>query len=156
MPGMSNKTSPKARQRVKLPVGWVGYLIHVRPATSFDFHFESSTGAMRPLRLERGALETEVGDTSTAITSFRAVAYPEVAETQVGFYTSPDSVPMTAEADVSVYGSVSGDSFVCTSEGSWNGLVVTVTVFRVNSDGSITQIIQQNIQDANQHRYQIP
>jgi len=138
-----------------VPNGFVGYILALQPATDFDFQSKSSAGALRVMSLERGALES-TGATPTAIDAFRTEAYPPTAATDVGFFTSPDSVSMSAQAFVWVQGSVPGDTLVCTSLGSWNGLAVTFTLSRENADGSINQILKETINDAQRHAYPIP
>jgi hypothetical protein len=134
----------------------VQHILTVNPATSFQYRFESSTGARRIIHLERGAVEPP-GASTVPVASFRAGVYPGgPAPTQGGFYTSPDSVNLIAQAILHIEGIVAGDSLICRSLGSWNGLKVTVELFREYSDGSIGRILHEEIQDADAHTYTLP
>jgi hypothetical protein len=151
----SKGTEPSSGHRPAVPGGWVRYILTVAPATSFDYRFESTAGVKRGLRLERGALESESGQ-SASVTAFRAGVYPAEDAKEGGFYTSPDSVTLTAWAIILTEGVISGDSLVCTSLGSWQGLEVTLKLYRENPDGSISLILTERISDANEHRFPIP
>jgi hypothetical protein len=133
----------------------VRHTVRVEPATSFDFRYASSAGDPRVIHLERGALESLDGSTPQ-VTAFRTVVSPGEKPTSGGFFTSPDSIPLSAEAIILIEGGVSGDSIICRSFGSFAGLKVTLTIFRENSDGSIARILQEEIQDADEHTFAIP
>jgi hypothetical protein len=90
------------------------------------------------------------------VLSFRAGASPGERPTRGGFFTSPDSIPLAAQAIVLIEGGVSGDSIVCRSFGSFAGLKVTLTISRENPDGSVGRILQEEIQDADEHTFLIP
>jgi hypothetical protein len=107
------------------------------------------------IHLERGALESPSGN-SAEILSFRAGVSPGDTPTRGGFYTSPDSVNLRAEAHILIEGGVSGDYVICRSFGSFDGLKVTLTIYRENPDGSIEQILREAIQDADEHKFPIP
>jgi hypothetical protein len=90
------------------------------------------------------------------VIAFRAGVYPGEDPKQGGFYTSPDSVALTAWATILIEGAISGDSLICRSLGSWQGLKVTVKLYRENSDGSISLILTKDVQDADEHNFPIP
>jgi hypothetical protein len=131
------------------------HIVTVQPATSFDYRYESAAGEARVIHLERGALESKDGSPQSAL-SFRAVVSPGEKPTSGGFYTSPDSIPWSAEVMILIEGGASGDSIICRSLGSFDGLKVTFTVYRENQDGSIGQILRKEIRDADKHRFLIP
>jgi len=143
-----------AKTRTLLP-GMVRHMVMVQPATSFDFRYESSGGNARVIHLERGALELEGGN-PPAVTSFRAVVYPGDNPTQGAFYTSPNFIPMIAQAHILIENGIPGDSIICRSYGSSDGLKVTLSIYRETSSGSIGQILKQEIQDADEHKFLIP
>lgn len=145
-PGYTKSRAAQAMERL---------IIKVQPATSFDYRFVSSGGDARIFHLERGALEP-IGGSAQTVLSFRAGAYPGEAPTQGGFFTSPDSIPMTAEAHIVVEEGASGDSIICRSYGSWEGLSVTLTIYREEPDGSIRRILLEEIHDADEHTFVIP
>ena len=138
-----------------VPGGMVEHSLKLQPATGFEFRYESSAGAARVIHLERGALESNTASPSEVL-SFRATVSPAENPTRVGFFTSPDSIPMSAEAIILIEGGISGDSIICRSFGSFDGLRVNLRIFRTNEDGSISRILQEDIQDANEHRFPIP
>jgi hypothetical protein len=142
----------KARTRL---TGMVRHIVTVQPATGFEYRYESSAGNARVIHLERGALESADAQ-SAEVMSFRAGVSPGENPTRGGFFTSPDSIALRAEAHILIEGGVSGDLIICQSLGSWNGLKVTLKVFRENDDGSIGLILQEDIQDANEHSFKIP
>ena len=148
----ANLASAKARA---LPRGMVRHIVTVQPATSFVYRYESSAGNARVIHLERGALEFRGGSPQTVF-AFRAGVSPIENPTTGGFFTDPDSIPLSAEAIILIKGGVSGDSIICRSFGSFDGLRVTLTIFRENSDGSIDRILQEDIQDADEHTFLIP
>lgn len=137
-----------------LKVGAVRHVLTLKPATGFEYHYESASGSPRVLHLERGAVEAG-GLQAAEVLSFRAGVSPSDAPTRGGFYTSPDSVALQAEAHIVIDGGVSGDSLICRSFGSWNGLHVRLQVFRWNPDDSLSLILQEDIQDANEHTFRI-
>jgi hypothetical protein len=138
-----------------LPSGMVRHIVTVQPATSFEYRYESSTGTARVIHLERGALEPQ-GSQPEELFSFRAGVSPGETPTRGGFFTSPDSVNLRAEGHILIEGGVSGDSIICQSLGSYAGLTVSLTIFRENSDGSIEQILQEQMRDALEHTFAIP
>ena len=148
----ANPASAKARA---LPRGMVRHIVTVKPATSFEYRYESSAGNARVIHLERGALESR-GGSPQRVLSFRAGVSPGEKPTRGGFFTSPDSILLSAEATILIERGISGDSIVCRSFGSFDGLKVTLTIFRENADGSIGLILQEDIQDANEHKFLIP
>jgi hypothetical protein len=148
-------TQAAAGPRSSTPKGWVRFILTVEPATGFQYRVESSAGAGRRLRLERGALESRSGRPAEVL-AFRAGVYPGEDAKQGGFYTSPDSIPLRAEAHILIEGAASGDSLVCRSLGSWEGLKVTLKLYRENPDGSISLILTQEIKDADEHKFPIP
>lgn len=135
--------------------GTVKHIVTVQPATGFEYRYQSSTGSVRVIHLERGALESRGGG-ATEVLSFRAGVSPIDNPTRGGFFTSPDSIPMIAEAHILIDGGVASDLLICRSFGSWNGLQVTLKVFRENEDGSTSQILQEQIQNADEHTFLIP
>jgi hypothetical protein len=141
--------------RSAAPQGWVRHILTVEPATGFQYRFESAASAARRLRLERGALESDSGRPAEVL-AFRAGVYPGDDAKQGGFFTSPDSVPLKAWATILIEGPTSGDFLVCRSLGSWQGLKVTVKLYRENPDGSIALILTQDLTDADEHKFPIP
>jgi len=137
------------------PAGMVKHIVTVQPATGFEYHYYSSTGVARVIHLGQGALEAHLED-ETEVLAFRAGVSPIEKPMRGGFFTSPDSVKLRAEAHIFIESGDSGDSIVCRSFGSWNGLKVTLTIYRENSDGSVGQILQEDIQDADEHTFPIP
>jgi hypothetical protein len=138
-----------------LPRGMARHTVTVKPATSFEYRYKSAAGRERVIHLERGALETRGGSPQTVL-AFRAGVSPLENPTRGGFFTDPDSIPLSAEASILIRGGVSGDSIVCRSFGSFDGLNVTLAIFRENSDGSIERILREDIQDADEHTFLIP
>lgn len=138
-----------------IPSGAAVHMVTVEPATSFDFRYESAAGVPRVIRLERAALESK-GASPSEVLAFRAGVSPREKPTTGGFYTSPDSIPMSAEATTIIEGGVSGDSIICRSYGSFAGLKVVLTIYRENPDGSIERILREEIKDANEHKFKIP
>lgn len=148
-------TRAAAGARSSTPKGWVRYILTVEPATGFQYRFQSSAGADRRLRLERGALESRSGRPAEVL-AFRAGVYPGEDAKQGGFYTSPDSIPLAAEAHLLIEGAASGDFLVCRSLGSWDGLKVTLNLYREDPDGSISLILTQELKDADEHKFPTP
>ena len=138
-----------------LPKGTAKHIVTVQPATGFEYRYKSSTGMERVIHLERGALEAR-GGSPEAVLAFRAGVSPIEKPTRGGFFTSPDSIPLRAEAFILIEEGVPGDSIICRSSGSFDGLKVTLEIFRQNSDGSIERILQEEIQDADEHTFLIP
>jgi hypothetical protein len=151
---MTEKVPDFLKARTLLP-GMVRHIVTVQPATSFEYRYESSTGTARVIHLERGALESR-GAQPTEVLAFRAGVSPGENPTRGGFFTSPDSVNLTAESHILIEGGVSGDSIICRSYGSFAGLKVTLAIYRENPDGSIERILQEDIQDADEHTFAIP
>jgi hypothetical protein len=149
----SRRDSPAASRR--LPRGTARHILRVEPATSFEYRYESPRGNARIIHLERGALESLAG-APQAVRSFRITVSPAASPTRAGIFTSPDSIALTAEAIVLIEGGASGDSIICRSFGSFDGLKVTLTIFSENDDGSISRILREEIEDANEHRFLIP
>jgi hypothetical protein len=149
------RAAPASAGARSLPRGMVRHILKLQPATGFEYRYQSSAGDARIIHLERGALESGIGSPSE-VSSFRAGVSPGERPTSGGFFTSPDSIPMSAEATILIEAGVSGDSIICRSFGSFDGLSVTLTIFRENEDGSISRILQENIQDANEHTFPIP
>ncbi len=147
--------APDFLQARALPAGMVRHILTVQPATSFEYRYESSAGGVRVIHLERGALESRGGQPKEVL-AFRAGVSPGEAPTRGGFFTSPDSIDLIAQAHLLIEGGVSGDSLICRSFGSWDGLRVVLAVYRENSDGSIEQIVRESIQDADEHTFRIP
>ena len=137
------------------PKGAVRHIFTVEPATGFQFRFRSPAGDARRLHLEREALENNSSRQAEVI-AFRAGAYPGEDPTEGGFFTSPDSIPLIASATILIGGAISGDSLICRSFGSWNGLHVTFKLYRENPDGSIGFILTGNLKDADEHTFAIP
>ncbi len=130
----------------------VAHILTVYPATAFEYRFQSSAGSNRVFHLERGALESS-GIDSVEVSSFRAGVSPIENPTRGGFFTSPDSILLTAHAHITIDGSVSGDSIVCRSLGSWDGLKITLKIFRENPDRGIGLVLQEDIQDSDEHTF---
>jgi hypothetical protein len=151
----SKGTKAAAGRSSSVPKGWVRHILTVEPATGFQYRFESAAGAARRLRLERGALESGAGRPAEVL-AFRAGVYPGDDAKQGGFYTSPDSVPLKAWATILIEGAISGDSLVCRSLGSWQGLKVTAKLYREAPDGGITLILTEELMDADEHKFPIP
>ena len=150
--------SPEFLKARTLSAGMVRHILTVQPATSFEYRYESSGGDRRVIHLERGALESR-GTQPKEVMAFRAGVSGLIEgdpPTRGGFFTSPDSIDLIEEAHLLIEGGVPGDSLICRSYGSWEGLRVTLTIYRENSDGSIERILQEAIQDADEHTYQIP
>lgn len=145
----ADATSPPAT-----PKGWVRHFLVVEPATGFQYRFESKAGNRRGLRLERGALEKRTGGGQAEVLAFRAGAYDDTK--QGGFFTSPDSIPLLAQAIILIEGATSGDFLVCRSFGSWQGLEVTVNLYREEPDGSGTLLLTETIKDADEHKFPLP
>ncbi len=139
-----------------LPPGMVRHILAVQPATGFEYRYVSSAGAARVIHLERGALELRGGGEPAAVAAFRAGVFPGENPTRGGFFTSPDSIPLSAEATLLIEGGVSGDSIICRSLGSFDGLKVTLRIFREDEGGGISRILQEDIEDANEHTFPIP
>lgn len=148
----ANPASAKARSLLR---EMVRHILTVQPATSFEYRYESSGGDARIIHLERGALEPRNGSPQTVL-SFRAGVSPAENPTRGGFFTSPDSLPLSAEAIILIEEGITGDSIICRSFGSFDGLKVTLTIFRENTNGSISRILQEDIQDADEHTFLIP
>jgi hypothetical protein len=130
------------------------HILRLEPATAFEYRYESPKGIARIIYLERGALESGTG-AAQPVTSFRTTVSPAAEPTRGGFFTSPDSIPLIAEAIILIEKGASGDSIVCRSFGSFDGLRVTLTIFR-DSGGGISRILSEDIQDANENRFSIP
>lgn len=130
-------------------------MLTLQPATSFVYRFESPTGGVRELRLERGALERH-NQPSAVVDAFRAGAFPADAATYGGFYTSPDSIPLTAEAMFVIKDAMPGDVVIYRSLGSWDGLTVTIKLYRQDVNGALGLILQSVIQDGDEHTFAIP
>lgn len=138
-----------------LPPGTAAHIVTLEPATGFEFRYQSTAGDARVLRLERGALESKSGSPAEVL-AFRAGVSPREKPIRCGFYTSPDSIPLSAVAMILIDKGVSGDSIICRSYGSYAGLKVTLTIYRENEDGSIQRILKEDIQDADEHTFKIP
>jgi hypothetical protein len=138
-----------------LLTGMARHIVTVQPATGFEYRYESSSGTARVIHLERGALESQDGQPAEVL-AFRAGVSPGDNPTRGGFFTSPDSVDLRAEAYIRIEGGVSGDSIICRSLGSFSGLTVTLAIYRENQDGSVERILQEDIEDANEHKFAIP
>lgn len=151
----TDKRADAAGTKSRVPGRSAVHIVKVQPATGFEFRYQSSAGEVRVIRLERGALESKDA-TPSAVLAFRAGVSPREKPTRCGFFTSPDSIPMSAEATVIIDGGVSGDSIVCRSYGSVAGLQVALTIYRENDDGSIQQILKEDIHDADEHTFRIP
>jgi hypothetical protein len=133
----------------------VRHILALQPATVFEYRYKSSAGEARVIHLERGALEFGEEAPQTVL-SFRATVFPGEKPTSGGFFTSPDSLNLTAQATVLIEGGISGDSITCRSFGSFDGLKVTLQIFRENEDGSVGRILQEEIRDAEEHTFTIP
>ena len=165
-PRISERNNPLAKQTptkrradpalASLPRGMVRHILTVQPATSFQYRYESSAGGARVIHLERGALEMRGGSEPAPVESFRAGVFPGERPTRGGFFTSPDSLPLSAEATILIDGGVSGDSIICRSLGSFDGLKVTLRIFREDEGGGISRILQEDIEDADEHTFPIP
>lgn len=149
------RANPASTKIPTLPRGTARHIVTVQPATSFEYRYKSASGRDRVIFLERGALESRDGSLQT-VTAFRAGVSPGENSTRGGFFTSPDSIPLSAEATIRIRGGIPGDSIICRSFGSFDGLKVTLRIFRENSDGSIERILQEDIQDADEHTFLIP
>src|SRR4051812_26629098 len=106
---LSKQTPTKRRADpalATLPPGMVRHILTVQPATSFQYRYESSAGDARVIYLERGALELRGGEPAT-VESFRVGVSPGEKPTSGGFFTSPDSIPLSAEATILIEGGVS-------------------------------------------------
>ena len=155
---LSKQTQTKRRANpasATLPRRMVRHILTVQPATSFQYRYQSSAGNARVIHLERGALEP-IGGEPPAVSSFRAGVFPGEKPTRGGFFTSPDSIPLSAQATILIERGVSGDSIICRSLGSFDGLNVTLRIFRENDDGSISRILEEVIEDADEHTFLIP
>jgi hypothetical protein len=102
------------------------------------------------------ALSSQLPRNRSKVVVFRAGVSPAESPTQGGFFTSPDSINLRAESHILIEAGVSGDFVICRSFGSVAGLKVTLAIYRENQDGSIEQILQEHIQDADEHRFQLP
>lgn len=136
-----------------LPKGTAKHIVKVQPATGFEYRYTSSTGMERVIHLERGALEP-IGGSPEEVFAFRATVSPIGKPTRGGFFTTPDSIPLRAEAFILIEEGVPGDSIICRSLGSFAGLRVTLEIFRQDSTGT-QRILKEEIQDADEHTFLI-
>ena len=132
-----------------IPPGTAVHLVAVDPATHFDFRYQSREGVARVIRLKVASLTANSAEPHQ-IEQFHASVHPEGKPTICTFFTLPESIAMSARAIVLIEGGISGDRIICRSLGSVAGLKVTVRIIRNGED-----ILREEIQDTNEHKFQI-
>ena len=146
-------TKPVSSKRLAMPA-LQEFIISIQPATMFIFKFKSSAGVKRVFQLEYIGLES-IGSPVPPFEFFRAGGDSAENTTEAGFVTSSESIPMAAQAHILVDGGLSGDSIVCRSLGSFEGLSVTLTIDRVEIAGSPTRLLKKEIHDDSEHTFLI-
>jgi hypothetical protein len=125
------------------------HFVAIRPATHFDFRYQSRDGEARVIHLDLANLTAD-SEELHSVEQFYASVHPRDRPTLCTFYTLPETIPMSAAAVVCIEGGVPGDSIICHNYSRLAGLKVDLRIIRGGVD-----ILRENIEDTDEHKFMI-